>query len=132
MSDLVDLDTMSFQGLTTFGGLISLHTIQTIIPSQPKQRIVPECVCAQVMEANREEAFLSTHPQPLSALSPHKQCPTNREAVRPNPETLQILFPAGFDLIVLLCDLRLNHSCEHIPETDEWLFSETSCASFHV
>lgn len=25
-------------------GLISLHTIQTIIPSQSKQRIVPECV----------------------------------------------------------------------------------------
>lgn len=35
-------------------------------------------VCAQVMEADRKEAFLSTQPQPLSALSPHKQCPTNR------------------------------------------------------
>lgn len=130
MSDSVDLDTMSFQGLTTFGGLISLQPIQTIILSQPKQRIGPECVCAQVMEANRKEAFLST--QPLSAHSPHKQCPTNGEAVRTNPETLQILFPAGFDLIVLFCNLRLNHSCKRIPEKDEWLFSETSRTGVHV
>lgn len=55
------------------------------------------------MEADREEAFLSTPP---GLYHPHKQ------KSRPsNPEMLQILFPAGFDLIVLSRDLRLNHRC---------------------
>lgn len=65
------------------------------------------------MEGDRKEALLSTAPRPLppSQTMPHKQ-----KSHPANPDTLQILFPAGFDLIVLSRDLRLNHSC-----TPEWV-----------